>query len=127
MPQSRNSFEVISGVPVVTAPAEIDVITVDQLRVVLLDAAAQGHTTVVVDMTRTRFCDSAGLRALAQMHRRALEEGGELRLVIPADGFVVRVFNLTGMYSFIPRFDSLQAALAERPSAAMPPSGPGPE
>jgi anti-sigma B factor antagonist len=126
MPHGRHSFEVISGMPVVTAPAEIDLITVDQLRRVLLDAAAHGHTTVVLDMTRTRFCDSAGLRALVQTHRRALTEGGELRLVIPVDGIVFRVFNLTGLYSFIPRFGSLEAALAERPAAAIPPSRPTP-
>ena len=122
MPDSRYPLEMISGVPVVTAPAEIDATTADQLRAVLLQATAHGHTTVVVDMTRTQFCDSSGLGALVRAHKRALEEGGELRLVIPAAGAVSRVFTVTSLYRFIPRFGSLREALLQRPAAPMRPS-----
>ncbi len=38
------------GVPVVAAPAEIDIATADELRTVLLGAAADGYTVVAVDM-----------------------------------------------------------------------------
>jgi anti-anti-sigma regulatory factor len=38
-------------VPVVTASAEIDVTTAEQLRSVLLEAGSRGHTTIVVDMS----------------------------------------------------------------------------
>jgi anti-anti-sigma regulatory factor len=52
---------IINGVAVVTvtAPAEIDAITAGQVRIVLLDAGSQEQVTVVVDMSRTWFCDSA--------------------------------------------------------------------
>jgi len=103
---------VIGGVPVVAAPAEIDIATADELRTALL-GAADGHTVVVVDMTGTRFCDSAGLSVLAGAHRRAVAEGGELRLVIPADGSVVRVLTLTGLGRVIPSFGSVEEALVE--------------
>lgn len=82
----RYPTEVIGEVPVVAAPAEIDIATADELRTVLLGAAADGYTVVVVDMTGTRFCDSAGLSVLAGAHRRAVAEGGELRLVRAAAG-----------------------------------------
>jgi hypothetical protein len=49
----------INGVAVVSAPAEIDIANAEQLRTVLLDAGRRGMRRVVVDMTRTRFCDSA--------------------------------------------------------------------
>jgi anti-sigma B factor antagonist len=117
----------ITGVPVVTPPAEIDLTTADQFQLVLLEAAAHGDTTVVVDMTDTKFCDSAGLSVLARAHKRALEAGGELRLVIPASGAVFRVFTLTSLDRFIPRFGSLQEALPQRPAAApIPPARPRP-
>jgi anti-anti-sigma factor len=67
----RYLSKVINGVAVVTAPAEIDITTADQLRAVLLYKATQGHVTVVVDMTRTRFCDSCGLHTLLRAHRLA--------------------------------------------------------
>jgi len=105
----------ISGVPVVTAPAEIDVFTAERLRAVLSETAARGHSTVVVDMTGTQFCDSSGLGALVRAHKRALEEGGQLRLVIPSNGVVSRIFTLTRLYRFIPRFGSLQEALPQSP------------
>jgi len=104
--------KMISGVPVVTAPPEIDIITADQLRAVLLDAAARGHATVVVDLTGTRFCDSYGLHTLLRAHKLAQADGGELRLVIPADGAVPRIFALTGLDQFAPCFTSLKEALA---------------
>ena len=118
MPDVSYLIKMVSGVPVVTAPAEIDATSADRLRLVLLQAAAHGHTTVVVDMTRTQFCDSAGLSVLIRAHKRALVEGGELRLVIPADGAVFRIFTLTSLYRFIPRFAGLQEALLQRPAAA---------
>ncbi len=61
MPKGTFAVNVVQGVPVVAAPAEIDITNAQGLRSVLLTAAANGHGTVVVDMTRTRFCDSAGL------------------------------------------------------------------
>jgi anti-anti-sigma regulatory factor len=39
-------------------------------------------------MTGTQFCDSAGLGVLVRAHKRALADGGELRLVILASAMV---------------------------------------
>jgi anti-anti-sigma factor len=55
---------IINGVPVVSAPAEIDLNAAEQLRTVLVDTVSHEHATVVVDMTLTRFCDSSGLSVL---------------------------------------------------------------
>ena len=57
-------IEKISGLPVVITPEETDITNADGPRAALLRAAARGRKTYVVDMTRTRFCDSAGLHAL---------------------------------------------------------------
>lgn len=99
----------VNGVPVVATPAEIDITTADQLRA----AARNGHPVLVVDMTGTRFCDSAGLQALAAAYKRAHSEGSELRVVVPAGGAVPRVLALTGIDRFIPCFAHLQEALAK--------------
>jgi anti-sigma B factor antagonist len=116
----------INGVPVVTAPAEIDVTTAEQLRTVLLHSAARGNATVVVDMTCTRFCDSAGLTVLVRAHKRAAADGGELRLVIAAGGAVARVFAITRLDLIIPLFGSLDEALAPRPGPVIQPLRPRP-
>ena len=61
MPAAGYPFEMVGGVPVVTAPAEIDATTAGQLRAILFEWQSRGHTTVVVDLTRTQFGDSTGL------------------------------------------------------------------
>jgi anti-anti-sigma regulatory factor len=83
MGDGRFPFEVVSGVPVVAAPEEIDITNAPELRSALLDA-----------------------------HERAQAEGGQLLLVIPAPA-VLRVFALTAMDRMIPNFTSLDQALAQ--------------
>ena len=117
MPEDKFPVEVVRGVPVVAAPEEIDITNAEALRAALLQAAADGHGTLVVDMTRTRFCDSSGLHVLIAAHRRAGAEGREVLLVIPGTA-VLRVFALTGMDTVIPNFTSLAEALAQAPATA---------
>ena len=105
-------FEMAGGVPVVTAPEEIDITSAPGLRSALLEASAHGHGTLVVDMTGTQFCDSSGLHTLLAAHKRAQAQGGELRLVIPAAP-VLRIFAITGVDRIIPNFTNLDQALTQ--------------
>ena len=117
MPEDKFPVEVLGGVPVVAAPEEIDITNAEALRSALVTAAADGHGTLVVDMTGTQFCDSSGLHTLIAAHKRAEAEGREVLLVIPSTA-VLRVFALTGMDRVIPNFTSLAEALAQAPAAA---------
>ena len=65
---------------------------------------------IVADLTRTRFCDSAGVHTLAAAHKRAQVDGGELLVVSSA--VVLRVFAITGIDRVIPNFMRLDDALA---------------
>ena len=117
MPDGSFPAEIVKGVPVVAAPEEIDITNVAALRADLLTAAANGYDTLVVDMTRTQFCDSSGLHALIAAHKRAEAEGREVLLVIPSPT-VLRVFVLTGMDRVIPNVTSLPEALARTAATA---------
>jgi len=103
--------ELVRGVPVVTAPQEIDITNAPELHSALLHAAADGPGTLVADMTQTLFCDSSGLHALLAAHKRAQAEGGELLLVIRGAA-VLRIFAITAIDRMIPNFTSLDEALA---------------
>ena len=111
MQDGRFPVGLAGGVPVVTAPEEIDVTNAPGLRAALLQAAADGNGTLAADLTLTRFCDSSALHTLLAAHKRALAEGGELLLVIP-HAAVLRVFALTCIDRMIPNFTSLDDALA---------------
>jgi len=103
MHDGRFPFEVVNGVPVVTAPEEIDITNAPELRSALLEAAAHGHGILVADMTRTQFCDSSGLHTLLAAHKRAQAEGGELLPAIAAAP-VLRVLTITTIDRMIPNF-----------------------
>jgi anti-anti-sigma factor len=122
-------FQLIEGVPVLTAPAEIDTTTSVELRAVLSRWCRRGHATVVVDLAGTVFCDLAGLRELALAHKRAQAAGGGLRLVTPAGGAFPRIFTLTGLDGAIPHFATIEQALAEVSvaTAGLPRRGPARE
>ena len=120
-PEDGFPVQMVGGVPVVTAPEEIDTANAERLRAALLGAALHGHGRFVVDLTRTRFCDTAGLHALVAAHRRTLTEGGQVLLVIPGAG-VLRTFEITGLDRVIPHAASLEEALAEMPEAQARPS-----
>ena len=111
--------QVVEGVPVVTAPEEIDLANAAGLKAALLEAARPelarelaepGRALVVVDMSRTRFCDSAGLNALVGAARQARADGGEVRLVVVGEA-VARIVALTGVDRVIPVYASLEDAL----------------
>jgi anti-sigma B factor antagonist len=108
MPAPRYLFQMTGGVPVVIAPAEIDTTTAGELRTVLFEWQRRGHTTLVMDMTGTQFCDSTGLRELVRAHDRAVANGGGLRLVIPAEGAFARIFAVTGLDGILSRFGLTQ-------------------
>jgi anti-sigma B factor antagonist len=108
--------EDVSGVLVVVAPEEIDVTNAEELRAALLQAAARGSGSFVVDMTRTRFCDSAGIHALVNAYTRARVEGGQVVLAVSGTS-VPRIFALTGIDQMLPCFPSLAEALASVPAA----------
>lgn len=113
--------EMVSGVPVVVVPEEIDITNADNLRAALSEAASHGQGRFVVDMTRTQFCDTAGLHALVAAHKRTRTGGGQLLLVMPGAG-VLRIFEITGLDQVIPHVASLEEALARPPDAPAQPS-----
>lgn len=123
MPDSRIPVEMSGAVPVVTTPEEIDITNAAGLRAAVLEAA-HARSTFVVDMTRTRCCDSAGLHVLAGAQERARARGGEVLLVI-TETSVLRSFAVTSLDRVIPNFGSLEEALGQAHSAAAQPR-PGP-
>jgi hypothetical protein len=83
---------------------------------------------LVVDMSRTQFCDSAALNVLVRAHKRAQAEGREVLLVIAAVT-VLRIFAVTGIDHLIPNFPILEQALAQAAAVSgspSPPPGRGP-
>ena len=110
MPDVGFRVEMAGDVPVVVTPSDIDITNAVALRTALLEAAGRSRT-FVVDMSRTQFCDTAGIHALVAAHKQAGDDGGEVRLVVTS-ATVLRIFAITGLDQVISCFSSLDQALA---------------
>lgn len=99
---------------VVRVPAEIDLTNADAVREALLAALNQGARALIVDMTDTTFCDSAGITAVVRAARRAAATGATIRLAVSAPS-VLRVLNLVGIDRLIDIHPSVDAARASLP------------
>ncbi len=122
MSESRYPVDVVRGVPVIAAPARLNVASADRLRATLLHLAAAGHVTVVVDMSATTSCDAAGRAELARAYKHAAAEGGDLRLVadLPA---LSAVLAGSGLDRVIRHFPGVADAVAETPAVRIVPFG----
>ena len=98
-------------VAVVRMPQEIDVTIADEIREELLAVLNQGASALVLDMTRTTFCDSSGVSAVVRAQRRASASGAGLR-VATSSPVVLRVFSLVGLDQLIDVHPDVSSALA---------------
>jgi anti-anti-sigma factor len=117
MPDVRFPVDMVNGVPVLAASEAIDITNAEEFRAALLESAARGPGSFVVDMTRTQFCDTSGLHALVGARKRALTEGGDL-LLVASGAAVLRILAITRLDQVFPCFASLEEALSHIPGAA---------
>jgi anti-sigma B factor antagonist len=101
----------IGRVAVVALPVEIDVANADAIGEDLLSVLNQGAVLLVADMSKTTFCDSAGVSTLVRTFRRAVASSSGLRLVVCTPA-VQRVLALTGVDRLMEVFPSVAACLA---------------
>ncbi|CAL9307897.1 MULTISPECIES: STAS domain-containing protein [Streptomyces] len=95
-------------------PAEIDFCNAEELLPLVVSAVeARGDRleVLVLDLTRTSFMDSQGVRLINDVRHR-LRPGARVRLVARPDGVASRVLELTGLRRDVPVYDNLAEALA---------------
>src|SRR5690348_18266711 len=97
------------GVVVAAVAGEIDIASVAQLRERLYELA-DGGGTLIVDLNRVTFIDSAGLGALVGAARRAAASGGSLHAVC-ARPQTRKLLWLTGVDRRIPLAAIVDGAL----------------
>jgi len=102
----------VGRVAVVTLPAEVDVSNAGQIHQDLAAVLAQDAYLVILDMSSTTFCDSAGVTALVHAVREANAGGAGLRVAASAPA-VTRVLAITGVDRLIEIYPSVAAAMAD--------------
>jgi anti-sigma B factor antagonist len=89
-----------AGTTTVALSGEIDVLTVDQVRVALEEALAGRPQEIVVDLTDLTFIDSTGLGALIFGFQRARDARIRFRLARP-NRTVHQILLLSGLLEVV--------------------------
>lgn len=93
------------GWSIITVSGEVDLATAPAVRRAFEDLR-ESADAVVADLSGVSFMDSTGLRVLIAAHEE-LEKAGGRFAVIPGDGAVARLLEITGVKSHIAVHESL--------------------
>jgi anti-anti-sigma factor len=89
----RVECSVEPGCDIVEAHGELDLTNADELDEAL---GATSSRVVILDLTELDYLDSAGMRAIDQIHRRLVGDGRTLLIVAPEKSRAGWVFRVAG-------------------------------
>jgi anti-sigma B factor antagonist len=99
---------------IVVAPQQrIDAFSAPELRAALERQLGGGVRRFVVDLSAVPFLDSAGMAVLVSLLKRSREQGGDVRLVWPAEEAARRIIKLTKFDRVFTMAETAEAALTD--------------
>ncbi|MEU1008977.1 STAS domain-containing protein [Streptomyces sp. NPDC088810] len=103
---------------VLRVSGELDLMTSPVLRQRVHDVVAEGHHSLVVDLSDVFFCDSSGVGVLIAARRLIRSCQGRLRLILPDRGaddgsHVNRVLGALGVRRLFDVRPDVESAVAE--------------
>jgi anti-anti-sigma factor len=115
--------EHFDGVPVARLPVDVDIANAMYLGDELAEAIGHEAPGLIVDLSETRYLDSAALNMLFALNERLHDRRQELRLVVPPDAMIMRMIRITSLESATPvhptvadAVEASQGARSARPS-----------
>jgi anti-anti-sigma factor len=103
--------EHFDGIPVVRTPVDIDAANASRVRDELTAHTSQHSFELVVDLSETRYLDSAGIDMLFRLSRRLSERRATLRLVIRPESDLARLAEIVAIPSAIPVHNDVAQAI----------------
>jgi anti-anti-sigma factor len=86
---------------------EIDLSNAAMVRRAILESIPNRDVGLVVDLTRVRYLDSAGIAMLFGLARRLAEHNQRLTMVVPSDSLVRRSLQVSGWPPDVPVLEAL--------------------
>lgn len=104
--------ESLDGVQVVHISGEIDISNEKAVNARVMEAASAAPGPMLIDLSGTRYLDSAGVRILFDVaaHFRAAQR--LLKVIAPESATIRRVLTITRFDEHVPIYNSLAEALA---------------
>lgn len=110
---SPQSIEKIDGVTIAHIDGDIDAANAAATHLQLADALDSDSLSLVVDLSDTRYVDSAGIDMLLRLSDRLERRRALLILVIPDNSQLKRLATIVGLPEAVAICPSLQSALQE--------------
>jgi anti-sigma B factor antagonist len=88
----------------VTVTGDIDIATVERLKLARTEALAGGPASILIDLRGVEFVDSSGIRFLLETNTLAQRSGWTLRVVKPASS-AMKTFLVSGVDKYLPLVD----------------------
>ncbi len=108
---SAVDLERIDGVPIAHVNEDIDAANAAITQQQLADALGPEASTLIIDLSDTRYVDSAGIDMLFRLSDRLDHRRAKLILVVPDTSQLKRLFSLVGLPDVIAIHPTLPAAL----------------
>jgi anti-anti-sigma factor len=109
---SAMRIERVDGVCVARPREDIDAASARRVRDALAESLDDGGDDLVLDLSETRYVDSAGIDMLFRLSEQLRERRARLQLVIPRDSNLTRVAKIVALPSVVPVHETVARALA---------------
>lgn len=109
------------GVPVARIAFDVDASNAGRVSDQLAACVPKDVNDLVVDLSQTRYLDSAGIDMLFRLHQRLSERRASLHLVIPPDSQLARLAAIVALPSAMPVHAGMDEALRAANGAVQAP------
>ena len=101
----------LNGLPVAQTPGDVDVANAALVGEQLAGAVTHDAPCLVLDLTATRYLDSAGIDMLLKLAERLRNRRQALLLVVPEDSPLRRLLSVMGVDASLPVHASVAEAV----------------
>jgi anti-anti-sigma factor len=105
-------LEYLGEVPVARPRGDIDAANARRVQEELAECMASSFDLLVLDLSETRYLDSAAIDMLFRLNERLRQRRARLRVVIPPTSQLLRLAELVGMTSAMAVHSSLAEAIS---------------
>jgi anti-sigma B factor antagonist len=110
--------ERVDGVCVARPREDIDAASARRVRDALAECVDEGCDSLVLDLSETRYVDSAGIDMLFRLSELLRERRARLQLVIPRESNLARLAAIVALPSIVPVHETVALALAAMPDTS---------
>lgn len=97
---------------IVELSGDIDHCTSEKIKKEIYINTGKYVRKMIIDLTNVEFMDSSGIGMILGRYKEIKERNGEIALT-GIKGNMERIFNMSGLYKIIDKFDTIGEALAE--------------